>query len=950
MASGKKSSLLSSLAVYGDDSEPDSDPEPEDLVLRGAGSLIHYYGDDDLIQTKIADDKSSEDEDSRDSHSEMDKSDEGRDEDDVEISEAEKRDPKELVAMFSERVRNMLPNEIRIPPEPPGRCSSQLQEKIHKLYERKLHGDFDTNSHIQQKKEFRNPSIYEKLIQYCGIDELGTNYPKDMFDPHSWSEDSYYEALAKAQKVEMDKLEKAKKERTKIEFVTGTKKGANPSSTAASTSSSSSSCLGRATWASARQRHPSTSPTRLPHHDTMSPLPLHQQQQHHRQDLPRQQQINLGESRPMTHHGQNLFHQQHGSPRQMTPRPQNPQQRNMSNRQRMNTPISKQMQQRNSNLRELPVAPANTNMNNTRPTPTPASQAANIRPVARATLGTRPGQNAQPTSGGGRGRGQAPNTFSQHGGAGRTVVTMETLSSPSQSEPQDPDEDEETRQYRLKIEEQKRLREEILRKKELRRQMQAGVRKKELLERLNSQTNSPNQGPAPTQTQPLQFNQHRPHPIQPQQQLQQPLLPQPPPLSEQTRPQLQAQHQRPAPQRMPQMLNYTLRHLNQDNALPPSGTAQTPAPRSNVKSRLQMVKGFTQEQQSPGVAPEQQWKDPQQQQQRNNSVQIVNRLNAPAEAVQVAQNASRTQGPGQTQGPRPAAKRTVMQRVSISGVESQQVPQKVRVVKLSGMSGAGPEATSGPVQQQSSWQASPLNQSVQRKVTMMGQQQQGPGGAPQASRGGRGNAQQSRVVVTGRGQGRGGGQMGRGHPVSVQQNLRGAETPRCTVSIEGLSTSTSEIQLKNLLKSIGPIEMFKMMPQQRKAVATFSNPQHAADFQSSFNRHMIDLSHIEITDDRSRRYLDPRCCFIILIFNIPGFPAAPQAWSKAFDFFKSPLCQISCSFITSCFSPHLPVRLTVSHLSLNAAAAERLAAGRPFWISGMKVSTSVATSGFTEQI
>lgn len=37
-----------------------------------------------------------------------------------------------------------------------------------------------------------------------------------MFDPHGWSEDSYYEALAKAQKIEMDKLEKAKKERTKV--------------------------------------------------------------------------------------------------------------------------------------------------------------------------------------------------------------------------------------------------------------------------------------------------------------------------------------------------------------------------------------------------------------------------------------------------------------------------------------------------------------------------------------------------------------------------------------------------------------------------------------------------------------------------------------------------------------------------------------------------------------
>lgn len=29
MASGKKSALLSSLADYGDDSEPDSDPDPD---------------------------------------------------------------------------------------------------------------------------------------------------------------------------------------------------------------------------------------------------------------------------------------------------------------------------------------------------------------------------------------------------------------------------------------------------------------------------------------------------------------------------------------------------------------------------------------------------------------------------------------------------------------------------------------------------------------------------------------------------------------------------------------------------------------------------------------------------------------------------------------------------------------------------------------------------------
>ncbi|XP_037319617.2 SAP30-binding protein isoform X3 [Pungitius pungitius] len=237
MASGKKSALLSSLADYGDDSEPDSDPESEGTGGHVSG-LVYSYGDDDPNKTQGAEIIVSGDEESRESHSDMEDSDEGRDVEDVEIPEVERKDPNELVALFSEKVRNMSPDKIRIPPEPPGRCSSQLQDKIHKLYERKLHGDFDTNSHIQKKKEFRNPSIYEKLIQFCSIDELGTNYPKDMFDPHGWSEDSYYEALAKAQKVEMDKLEKAKKERTKIEFVTGTKKGTVASSSAASTTSS----------------------------------------------------------------------------------------------------------------------------------------------------------------------------------------------------------------------------------------------------------------------------------------------------------------------------------------------------------------------------------------------------------------------------------------------------------------------------------------------------------------------------------------------------------------------------------------------------------------------------------------------------------------------------------------------------------------------------------------
>ncbi|XP_011686899.1 PREDICTED: SAP30-binding protein [Wasmannia auropunctata] len=122
---------------------------------------------------------------------------------------------------------------VTIPPEPSGQCPAELQDKIARLYRKMESGGLDMNMLIQQRKEFRNPSIYEKLIQFCSINELGTNYPPDRFDPFKWNKDSYYEELALVQKAEMDKLEKARKEKTKIEIVSGTAKRPNSSSSGA---------------------------------------------------------------------------------------------------------------------------------------------------------------------------------------------------------------------------------------------------------------------------------------------------------------------------------------------------------------------------------------------------------------------------------------------------------------------------------------------------------------------------------------------------------------------------------------------------------------------------------------------------------------------------------------------------------------------------------------------
>ncbi|XP_045449121.1 SAP30-binding protein-like, partial [Melitaea cinxia] len=61
---------------------------------------------------------------------------------------------------------------VVIPPEPPGKCPKELQDIIAKFYNRMQTEGLDMNRIIQDKKNFRNPSIYEKFIQFCDIIKL----------------------------------------------------------------------------------------------------------------------------------------------------------------------------------------------------------------------------------------------------------------------------------------------------------------------------------------------------------------------------------------------------------------------------------------------------------------------------------------------------------------------------------------------------------------------------------------------------------------------------------------------------------------------------------------------------------------------------------------------------------------------------------------------------------
>lgn len=141
------------------------------------------------------------------------------DEDDEDESEEEeaKEDQDEEVQESSDKDKYesfVKKYGYSLPPEPTAKLDSKFQEKISNLYQKIANHGFDLNKYIQDKKEFRNPSIYEKLIKFCEIEEQSTNFPEDIYNPKIY-EAMNYEELAKAQKNEMDKLEKQKKENIK---------------------------------------------------------------------------------------------------------------------------------------------------------------------------------------------------------------------------------------------------------------------------------------------------------------------------------------------------------------------------------------------------------------------------------------------------------------------------------------------------------------------------------------------------------------------------------------------------------------------------------------------------------------------------------------------------------------------------------------------------------------
>uniref|UniRef100_A0A670ZKD9 RNA-binding protein 33-like n=1 Tax=Pseudonaja textilis TaxID=8673 RepID=A0A670ZKD9_PSETE len=453
---------------------------------------------------------------------------------------------------------------------------------------------------------------------------------------------------------------------------------------------------------------------------------------------------------------------------------------------------------RNSNLRELPIAPLHSiEAANNQRTSAPAAQ---VKPITSTTPVTRPVTGVKK---------QLGRTETKP----RAVMPMTQPKMEVQSEPEFPDDDEETRLYCLKIEEQKRLREEILKQKELRRQLQAGARKRELLERLAQQQ----QGSS--------GQQQEEDPSQ---------------LPSNGNPLLSLPGAQPR-----QNVKCRLMVKKQEPVIPDS-TAVQPKPVNvlqsgdSVQCQGQQIKTIKQLRQA-RTMPKNKFQLP------NKALQTKLPAAVHLNLSEIARVASVQ---GQPQELKPGLKRTVMQRANNGSGDGTHTGTKVRVIKLSGGGGENVDFSHLEGLPHRLLQPSEQRHQPMRKVTLTKGAVQQPhqphqhhlsqiqSTFPQELKNIPGRHQVKKGILHGRGRGIT-GQMGRGRLMASKPNLRVVECkPQpCIVSVEGLSSSTTDIQLKNLLMSVGPIQSLQMLPQQRKAIAKFKEPADALKFQQKFHRY-----------------------------------------------------------------------------------------------------------------
>uniref|UniRef100_A0A7N0ZRE8 SAP30-binding protein n=1 Tax=Kalanchoe fedtschenkoi TaxID=63787 RepID=A0A7N0ZRE8_KALFE len=120
----------------------------------------------------------------------------------------------------SEGPKDVDPLDLFLPPPPVEKCSQELQDKINKFLALKKSGK-SFNKEVRNKKAYRNPDFLLHAVTYQDIDQIGSCFSKDVFDPHGYDKSDYYDEIEADMKCELERKEQERKKNQKVEFIVG---------------------------------------------------------------------------------------------------------------------------------------------------------------------------------------------------------------------------------------------------------------------------------------------------------------------------------------------------------------------------------------------------------------------------------------------------------------------------------------------------------------------------------------------------------------------------------------------------------------------------------------------------------------------------------------------------------------------------------------------------------
>ncbi|XP_042011023.1 uncharacterized protein LOC121759492 isoform X2 [Salvia splendens] len=140
---------------------------------------------------------------------------------DYATNESEAAGTEDAVMVSVEDQKNIDPLDKFLPPPPKSKCSEELQEKISRFLALKKTTGRSFNAEVRNRKEYRNPDFLLHAVTYQDIDQIGSCFSKDVFDPHGYDKSDFYDEIEADMRREFERKEQERKKSQKLEFTPG---------------------------------------------------------------------------------------------------------------------------------------------------------------------------------------------------------------------------------------------------------------------------------------------------------------------------------------------------------------------------------------------------------------------------------------------------------------------------------------------------------------------------------------------------------------------------------------------------------------------------------------------------------------------------------------------------------------------------------------------------------